>query len=258
MSKLKIIIPIILIIIAMFCLLYFNKSNKDLIVGTSPTFPPFGYIGGDTASEIVGFDIELAKAIAKDYGKNIKIEIMNFPELIPTLQSGKIDMIVSIVSVTEERKKIIDFSDPYFSATQIAIIRADDESFENITTKEELGQNKKLASLADTTGVASAQSISGDNEVVGFNSWPLAFAGLLDKKVDAVIVDSSIAGSFLERYSGQLAILPIEVASEDYAVAVKKGNSKLLNSINKTIERLKSSGEYDRLLAEYVEDDNNE
>ncbi len=233
-------------------IIYF-ASTKSLVVGTNPTFPPFGYIGGQAGDEVLGFDIELAKIVAKNYKRNMQIEIMNFSELIPALQSGKIHMAVSVMSITDERKKLIDFSDSYYSVPQILMIRSDDESFDDITTKEEVGQTKSLGTLAGTTGVASATQIAGDNHVLEFNSWPLAFSELLNKNVDALVVDGSIAKSFLSRYQGQLRIVPIEIASEDYAIAVKKGNTKLLNSINSTISKLKSSGQYDKLVETYVD-----
>ncbi len=253
MRKIAVIAIIIIMIIA--CIVYYN-SNKLLVVGTNPTFPPFGYIGGQNASEVLGFDIELAKLISKNSGKELQIEIMDFQELIPALQSGKIDMAISVISITEERKNIIDFSESYYTVPQIIMIRADDESFDEIFTKEELGKNKKLGSLIGTTGVTSALEIAGDNPVLEFNSWPSAFSELLNKKVDALVVDGSIAKSFLSRYEGQLRIIPIEIASEDYAVAVKKGNTKLLNSINTTINKIKSSGQYDKLVENYIDNYN--
>ncbi len=232
-------------------IIVFMNNSSNLVVGTNPAFPPFEYIGGKDGKEIVGFDIELAKIISKNYGNTMKIEVLNFSELIPALINDKIDMAISVITVTEERKKLVDFSKPYFSDPQLVIVRDDDYSFDEATIDSSVWQTKILSSRGGTTGVLTAEELSGGNAVISGNTWDTLIRELLSKRVDAVVMDGMIANSVILEYNG-IKILPLELNVQNYGVAVKKGNTKLLNSINKTIDNLKASGEYNRLVEEYI------
>ncbi len=246
-------IPLISIgIIIIISIVYYSiNKTDDLIVGTNPTFPPFEYIGGISGNDIVGFDIEIAKIIAKDYGSNIEIEILYFDELIEAIQSGNIDMAISTMTITDERKKYVDFSIPYYTTMSTVIVRSDDSTFEDITTREELGTNKKLGSRIGTTCLASALKIADGKPVVENNSWKFLIEQLLANNIDAIVMDKDVARAFLSKYEN-IRILPIEFDIEEYGIAVKKGNSKLLSSINTTLQRIFDSGEYNNLVQLYI------
>lgn len=252
----KIIVPVLIILIIVLISYFTINRNRYLVIGTNPAFPPFEYLGGEDGSEIVGFDLGIAKEIAKDYQKNVKIEILDFNELIYALEDGRIDMVISALSITEERMNLVDFSVAYYADSLVALVRSDDETFANIHTKEALARKKKLATRLTTTAANITQELvknNIDNPVLLDRSWVTILGCLFEKKVDAIIIDSAVARAFVAKYDG-LAILPIEFEPEYFAVAVKKGNDKLRLSINKTIKRLVDSRDYYKLVEDYIED----
>lgn len=219
-----------------------NAGEKKVIVmGTNAEFPPFEYREGD---KVVGFDVEIAKKVAEKLDAELKIEDMLFDGLIPALEAGKIDFIAAGMSVTEERKKNVDFSNGYYEASQVIIVTADNET---IKGPEDL-KNKKIGVQLGTTGDMEAQNIEGA-EVVQFNAGFAAIMDLQNGKVDAVILDSEPAKNFASQ-NNQIKILDVELTKEEYAIAVKKGNTELVNAINAVLEELKTS-EYDRLVQKY-------
>lgn len=233
-------------------IIYFaTHKKKDLIVGTNPTFPPLEYIGGDSGADIIGPNIELVKMIASDTGRDYHLDIVQFTELFDSLESGKIDISIGGLAITEERKKLVDFSDPYYSVSVVALVREDDASFDNVRTKEELGQNKRLGTRNGSVLEATVRSIIGASSYETKASWGLIVHELLNGKIDAVIINDAVADVFLLKYDN-LEILPIEFETLHHGIAVKKGNAKLLDSINKTIENVNISGEYARLVEEYT------
>ncbi len=230
-------------------------KNRNLVIGTAPTMAPFTYLGGDHNNEIIGFDIDLAHEIAKDKGKTPKIQFMYFPQLVEGLQKGDIDMVASIFSISEERKKQVDFSEPYYLNQIVALVRKDQLSeFEGITKKAELGeQNKKMAAQTGTLTLIFVQEIASDKKlIVESKTWDDGVASLVKGVVDIMFINEISSSKYLELYD--IAILPIDdMWKLEYAFAVKKGNTTLLKSINNTLERLKSSGEYDRLVHKHIE-----
>ncbi len=230
----------------------FNRMNKELLVGTAPTLPPFTYVGGEHNSEVVGFDIELAKAIAKDRGEKLNLRVMYFNELLPALANGKIDMAISVITVTEDRKKIVDFSEPYLADAAVLLIRKDDTGFSYVHTKAFLGANKRIGSQTNTITAALALAIADDNPVSLPATWNESITELLNNKVDSVIINGFGARNYMKKHDNLVIHNNITFDNIEYAVAVKKGNTKLLKDINKTLEKLKNSGEYDKLLDEYI------
>ncbi len=229
-----------------------KKTDDDiLVIGTSPTFPPFEYYD-DNRDAIVGFDIELAKEIAKDMNKKLKIVDIEFTKLREAVQTGKIDMTINGITITEERKKHLDFSIPYYEASLVVLARKDDDSTVNIKTKEELGQTKKIAAASITTSCYTAYEIAGKENVVEFPSWNEVIDELLNSLVDAVIIDRGVARAFTTKYDSLSILSHIELNSEYYGIAVKKGNRELLSSVNTTISRLINSGEYVKLVEEHI------
>ncbi len=240
----------ILIVLLSVLVLSCSKDEKDeyLVVGTCAIFPPFTYMWGN---EHVGFDIEIAKIIAQDYGKELKMVNMNFSELIPSVEKGNIDMAISSMTITTARAQIIDFSESYYQASQSVIVRVEDlESYKNITTKEELGANKTLAAERDSTGAAAAKNISQGKPVLE-DTFEIVVMDLLNKNIDAVIMDEVISKATASQYE-ELTTLNIEFEPEYYGIAIKKGNHALINSVNQTLNGLVASGDHRRLEENYV------
>ncbi len=228
-----------------------KEDSIYLTMGTNATFPPFEYIGGSSGNEVMGFDIELAKIIAEKLGKTLKIEDIDFDALIPALQSGKIDMILSGMTITEERRANVAFSNPYYEASQVVLIRTDDTTFGDIKTKEDLGANKVLAAQFGTTGSIVANEIATKDIVAELKSCELVVMELLNGKIDAVIIDKEPAKAFVSRHDN-LSVLPINFDAEHYGIAVKKDNTELVNEINKILNELLVSGEYNRLVENHI------
>lgn len=231
-------------------------KNKNLVIGTAPTMAPFTYLGGDSSNKIMGFDIEFAYEIAKDKGREPQIKFMYFNQLVEALQKDEIDMVASIFSISEERKNQVDFSKPYYLNEIVALVRKEELSdFKGITTRAELGEkNKKIAAQTDTLTLTFLQEITLDNNLItGVKTWDDGVAALIDGVVDIMFVNEISSRKYLQLYD-ELVMLPIDdMWKLEYAFAVKKGNNRLLKSINNTIQRLYSSGEYERLVSKYIE-----
>ncbi len=240
----------------MLSIFLFSCAKKDvnfLVMGTNDMFPPFAYIDAAQGKTPVGFDIELAKIIAKNYGKELKIKTMSFEDLISAVENGTVDMAICSMTITEARAERVDFSETYYEARQVAVVRKDDlSSFAGIKTKEDLGANAKLAAQVGTTGAATARSIAKGNPVLELETWALALIELSSKNVDATIIDRESAKAFIAKYSN-LIKLTIPFETESYGVAVAKSNTKLLESVNKTIKDLKASGKYIELIENYID-----
>lgn len=245
----KIVILLLLSVFILSC----GKKEEFLTIGANDMFPPFVYIG-DNGYEMVGFDIEFAKEIAKAQGLELKVINMSFDQLIPSVENGTIDMAICSITITEARGEIIDFSDPYYEASQVALVRKEDFSlFEHIVTKEELGASKKLAAQIGTTGAAIARLIANGNDVLELDTWGQALVELSSGKVDAAIIDRESARTFASQYSNLVA-LDIRFPTESYGIGIKKGNSKLLKAANDTIANLIISGRYNELVQKYIEE----
>ncbi len=240
---------LVLVVLALSC--SNNSENKELIVGTSITLAPFTYYD-DGSNEPVGFDIDIAEIIAKEFGRELKIELMPFQELLQAVDDKKIDMAISLLAITDERKNIVDFSDVYFSDDTIVLVKKSDiEAFEGIDTKEGL-RDKKLSTLSGTLLEEYALEIASDNEPLIFNMLDLSVEALLEGEVDGVIITTLGARGYMSKYS-ELMILPnIEINSTKCGVAVKKGNNRLLKEVNRIMKKLINSGEYANLVQKYM------
>ncbi len=220
-----------------------KTEEKDYIVmGTNAEFEPFEYRDG---SDVVGFDVEIAKAVAAKMGKELKIEDMEFGSLIVALNNSQIDFIAAGMSVTPEREQQVDFSDKYFKSKQVIIVKADNNE---ITTADNL-VGKKVGVQLGTTGDLFVSMTDGI-EVISFDKAPLAVMDLQAGKVDAVVIDAEPAKKLVEGQA-DIKVIDAPFVEEEYAIAVRKGDSELLTAINETIKEMKENGEYDKALATF-------
>ncbi|MEZ9593242.1 basic amino acid ABC transporter substrate-binding protein [Shewanella sp. 10N.261.52.F9] len=222
-----------------------GKSDDVLVVGTNASFPPFEYVGGVSGDEIKGFDIDLARQIAKDAGKTLKVENMNFDSLIVALNAGKIDFIASGMTITAERQANVDFSTPYYEATQMVLVNKNNNSINSIDDLK----GKHIAVQLGSTGDIMAKTFS--KKVTAFNTGFEAVMELKNNKVDLVLFDSEPATSFLNK-NPQLKMVELDFEPEFYGLAVPKDKAELLTSINSTLESMKNNGEYDALVTKYM------
>ncbi len=230
-----------------------NNASKELVLGTATTFPPFTFVDNKNGDEIIGFDIELAKIIAKDQGKDLKIKVIPFQELISAVDNGDIDMAISFIAITDERRQVVDFSNAYFYDATIPLIKKSDRNkFANINSKEALGTNLKMAVMSKTLQEGYTVEMAGNNEVLITDTFDIAVEELLNATVDAVILPTLLARGYIDHNSDLMVLPGIEVAITMGGVALKKGNRRLRDDINKTLKRLLDSGEYDKMIQEHV------
>lgn len=227
-----------------------SSGEKDtLVLGTSADFAPYEYHkmidGKDT---ILGFDVALARQIAEDMGKELVIKDMEFGNLITELNNGTVDLLAAGLSPTEERKQQVDFSEPYYFGEQSIIIREEDAD--------------KYKSADDFEGASIAAQVNSIQEGIVKEQFPKANLVSLPKlpdeimslttgKVDGVVVEVAVAEGFIAQNPG-LMIADIEVPYDatGSCIAVKKGNTELLEQINKTIAEVKENGKMDEFIKE--------
>ena len=221
------------------------KTAKDgvLTMATNATFPPYEYYEGN---DIVGIDAEIAQAIADKMGLKLEIQDMEFNSIITAVQSGKADLGLAGMTVTDERKQSVDFSDSYATGIQSVIVK-DGSSIKSI---DDLKGNKIGVQLA-TTGDIYAKDDFGEENVEEYNKGADAVMALTSGKIDAVIIDNQPAKSFVETTDG-LQILDTDYVQEDYAAAIAKGNTDLLNAVNTALKELKEDGTIQKILDKYI------
>ena len=226
-----------------------NESKGTLVMATNASFPPYEYYKG---TEIVGIDVEIAKAIADKMGYDFQVADMEFDAIISAVNSGKANFGLAGMTVTEERKLSVDFSDSYATGVQVVIVKEDSA----ITSVDDLfaeGAMHNIGVQLTTTGDIYA---TGDLEETGkavVNRYPNgneAVMALKAGKVDCVIVDNEPAKSYVAANEG-LKILPTEYITEDYAACFKKGDP-LLAEFNAALKELTEDGTIPAIINKYI------
>ena len=223
-----------------------KKDSKDtLVMATNAEFPPYEFHEGDN---VVGIDADIARAIGEEMGMEVKIEDMAFDSIIPAVTSGKADFGAAGMTVTEDRKKNVDFTDTYATATQVIIVKEGSD----IAGPDDL-TGKKIGVQLGTTGDIYADDIE-DAEVERYNKGFEAVQALTQDKIDAVVIDGEPAKEFVAEADG-LKILDEAFTEEEYAIAVAKDNDDLLKQMNEALASLKESGKIDEIVAKYISAD---
>lgn len=221
-----------------------KKEEKVLTMATNATFPPYEYYEGD---KIIGIDAEIAEKLAEKMGMKLDIQDTEFGSIITGVQSGKYSMGMAGMTVTDERKQSVDFSDSYATGIQSVIVKEGSD----IKTIDDL-KGHKIGVQQDTTGHIYATDDYGEENVTPFNKGADAVAALVSGKVDCVIIDNEPAKSYVSANTG-LKILDTEYAVEDYAIAVSKNNPELLKSINAALKELQDDGTIKQIVDKYIE-----
>lgn len=220
---------------------------QTLIVGTSTGFEPFEYLDND--GNPAGFDIEIARYVAAYAQMELSCEDISFDDLIKALNYGMIDFVAAAMTITEERRMSVDFSEPYFDATQaVIVLKGDSRIAENGDVA-----GLKVAAQKDTTGHFAALDLLGcAKEDMMLESTPAnAVQALISGEADCVIIDRIVADRYV-RGNETLAIAEgVVLPVEEYGLAVMLGNYDLLDTINAALADMKASGKYDELLARY-------
>ena len=237
---------LLFVLIAISSLFSFSCGKKEKVVkmGTNAAFPPFEWVEG---KNVVGFDVTLSNLIANDYGKTLKVVDMSFDGLIAALQAGSVDFIASGMTATDERRKSVDFSDPYYSSKQTIIVRVSNKSVSSVADLKGMS----IGVQAATTGeIYATEEIEGA-DVKSFRTVIDAALALKNSAIEAIIIDELPAKEIVKR-NPELKIVDDDFFTDEYAIAVKKGNTELLNSINNTIRTIKANGIYQKMLEAYM------
>lgn len=225
-----------------------GEDVKTYKVGTDAAYAPFESV--DPSGKIVGFDIDVLSAIAEAEG--FKVEFINtkWDGILANLATNKMDIIVSAVTIDDERKKEVDFSDPYFESTNYILVPKDSP----IKSMADL-KGKKVAVQQGTTGDMAITKFLGKNYdgIKRFGGNPEAFLELKNGRVDAAVADSGVVVEYVKANPDQnLKIVKDEkFPKEYYGIAVKKGNTELLEKINSGLKKIKENGEYDRIYKKW-------
>ncbi len=220
-----------------------EATGGVLVMATNAEFAPWEYYEGD---KIVGIDPEIAQAIADKLGMTLEIEDMAFDSIISAVTSGKADFGAAGMTVEEDRKVFVDFTDTYANASQVIIVKETSE----IAGSADLA-DKKIGVQLGTTGDLLATDLAGDGNVERYNKGFEAVQALLQDKIDAVVIDSAPANVFVEQSQG-LKVCDEAMSQEEYAIAVAKGNTELLDKINGALKELKEDGTIDAIMNKYI------
>ena len=214
-----------------------------LTMATNAAFPPYEMT--TDAGEFEGIDIETAQAIADKLGLELQIDDMDFDAALLSVQQGKADIVMAGVTVTDERKAVMDFSDSYATGIQSIIVPEGSD----IASPDDLA-GKKIGTQRGTTGYIYCSDDFGDENVVAYDDGLTAVQALNNGQVDAVVIDNAPAKEFVVANPG-LVILDTSYAEEDYAIGVAKGSS-LKDAVNAALEELKADGTLQSIVDKYI------
>jgi polar amino acid transport system substrate-binding protein len=221
-------------------------TDGVLTMATNAYFPPYEYYEND---EIVGIDVEIAQAIADKLGLTLQVEDMEFDSIITAVSTGKADLGLAGMTVTEDRLKNINFSDSYATGVQSVIVQEGGD----IASLDDLA-GKKIGVQLGTTGDIYASDDFGEDYVEQYNKGNDAVMALVSGKVDAVIIDNEPAKSYVAANEG-LTILDTEYAVEDYAACIAKENTALLDAVNAALQELSNDGTLQSIVDKYISAD---
>jgi len=225
-------------------------EEGKLHMSTNAAFPPYEMTTDDGGFE--GIDVEVADAIAKKLGLELVVDDMAFDAAMTAVQTGKSDIAMSGITVNDERREIMDFSDTYATGVQVVIVKEDSP----IQTIDDLANAEMIGCQKATTGYIYCsyppeEGGYGEDHVTAYETGALAVMALVNGQIDAVVIDNEPAKSFVEANEG-LKILDTEFAVEDYAIAFQKGNTALVDAVNAALAEMKADGSFQAIVDKYI------
>ncbi|WP_130838031.1 transporter substrate-binding domain-containing protein [Lachnoclostridium sp. Marseille-P6806] len=227
-------------------------ADGVLTAGTNAAFPPFEYVGDDGKPE--GFDIALIRAIGEKLGVEVEVRDMEFDSLVTSIGS-KIDVAIAGMTVTEERKAMVTFSDPYYDAVQYVILPAGS----SIASIEDL-KGKNIGCQLGTTGNYLIEDSIEGAAAQTYNKAIDAVNDLINGKLEAVIIDQNPAEVFVKNHPDEIRLIPgadFGFEAEQYAIAMPKDDAALAEAVNAALAELRSDGSYDALVEQYINSSEN-
>jgi glutamine transport system substrate-binding protein len=219
-------------------------QEGKLLMGSDTTYPPFESIGDDGKPE--GFDVDIAEEIAKRLGLELEVKSVKWEGIIPGLKTGDYDIVMSAMTITEERLMEINFSDPYIDSNQSIAVQ---EANEDIKGEEDL-VDKVVGVQVDTTGQFYAEGIEGIREIRMYDTILLAFQDLELGRIDAIMNDYPV-NAFISKTRGGTKVVETIQTDEQYGIGVKQGNDELLDAINEALAEMMADGTYDEIFEKW-------
>ncbi|MFE0015095.1 transporter substrate-binding domain-containing protein [Mesorhizobium sp. NPDC059054] len=223
-----------------------DLGGKLLKVGSDTTSPPMESV--DTATgQIVGFDVDVVNAICAKINCKAEFVTTGWDGIFAALDQGNFDLVASGVSITDERKKAMDFSEPYIVNSQAILMRVEDEGLiaEDFKTK-----GKKLSAQANTTDAQVAEGIAGKDNVTAYDSFAASLIALKNKDVDGVVINGANAAAYEKEFAGELVVPIRNLQSDPLGLVFRKGDENIA-AFNEGIAAIKSDGTLDALIAKY-------
>lgn len=217
-------------------------AKDKIYVGTNAEFPPFEYLEN---GEITGFDMDLVHEIGKLVDADIKIVDMGFDGLLPALQMKKVDLVIAGMTANEERMKTVSFTQPYYTASQVIIVKDGNDSIKSFADLK----GKKVGVMLGFTGDMVVSEIDGV-KIERFNAAYAGIMALQAGKVEAIVLDSEPAKNYVAQNKG-LVLADADAEQEEYAIAVRKNDKALLEKVEKALSEVKANGTYDKLIQKY-------
>lgn len=233
-----------------------EKAGK-MVVYMDPNFPPFEFMGQNGAE---GVDVEIAKAIAEELGVEVEIQEANFDSIVMAIKGGKGDIAISGMTITDDRKKSVDFSNPYIKSVQYLILNNDSD----IATMEDLAGKKIGVAKGYTGSLLIDDEINTDEGVLSgsgatFTEYASAMEATLDlnnNKVDCVVMDEYVAKNIAQGNDKvktvELKYANGDLAAEEYGVVVAQGNEDLLEKINAVVKKLVDEGQIEKWIVQFA------
>ncbi|WP_055105771.1 amino acid ABC transporter substrate-binding protein [Paenibacillus ihumii] len=227
------------------------KGDSKLVIGVDDKFAPMGF--RDENNELVGFDIDFAKAVGEEMGVEVTFQPIDWKAKESELNSGRIDLIWNGYTITEERKGKVLFTKPYLENSQIIITLADSDIY---SIKDLAGKNVGLQSLSSAADALNANPIHSEvKSVTEFADNVLALTDLKTKRLDAVIIDEVVARYYMSKDEGTFKLVEESLAPEQYGIGVKKGNEALLEKLQQAIDKLIANGKAGEISTKWFGED---
>lgn len=225
-----------------------KADNSTITFGTNAEFPPFEYVTANgVIGEFDGIDMAIVKEIGEDNACEVNIENMEFDSLLLALENGQVDAVIAGMTITDEKKEAVDFSTPYYTAKQVMIVKKDSD----IQKASDMA-DKQIVVLQGFTGETCVSDMGYKYQ--SFKKGTEAIMELVNGKCDVVVIDSATAEKYVKDNEGLKIVEDNEAfAAEQYGIAVKKGNTELLNKINASLDKMLEDGTISELSAKYAE-----
>lgn len=223
-----------------------DLGGATLKVGSDTTSPPMEYVD-EASGQIVGFDVDVVNAICAKVNCKAEFITTGWDGIFAALDQGQFDVVASGVSITDERKTAMDFTDPYIVNSQAILIRVEDQG---LTAADFEAGGKKLAAQANTTDAALAETIVGKENVQAYDTFNAAILALQNKDVDGVVVNGANAAAYEQQFAGQLIAGIKDLQADPLGLVFRKGDANVA-AFNEGLAAIKADGTLDALVAKY-------